>query len=46
MFDYIYVFKEGKVVQEGTFDGLSTEEGQFRYLWDMYVNEDDSASRG
>ena len=46
MFDYIYVFKEGKVVQEGTFDELSTEEGQFRYLWDMYVNEDDSASRG
>ncbi len=46
MFDYIYVFKEGKVVQEGTFDELSTEEGQFRYLWDMYVNEDDSASKG
>ena len=44
MFDYIYVFKEGKVVQEGTFDELSMEEGQFKYLWDMYINEDNSAS--
>jgi ABC-type multidrug transport system fused ATPase/permease subunit len=39
-FDYIYVFKNGKIVEEGTFKELSSKKGEFNRLWEKYlINE-------
>jgi ATP-binding cassette subfamily B protein len=32
--DYIYVLKDGRVNQEGTFEKLSTEQGEFKKMFD------------
>ena len=40
LFDYIYVFKRGTIVQQGTFEALCNEDGEFRRLWSMYANEE------
>lgn len=40
-FDYVYVMKQGSVVEEGTFDGLVTGNGEFARLWAKYEVESD-----
>jgi len=45
MFDYIYVFKEGSIIQHGTFDKLQSVDGEFTRLWNEYqveMNNDES----
>lgn len=38
LFDYVYVFKEGKIVEEGSFNKLlENKEGEFNYLWGKYL---------
>ncbi|WP_442601030.1 ABC transporter ATP-binding protein [Paenibacillus sp. KN14-4R] len=39
-FDYVYVFKHGKIVEEGTFDNLCHANGEFTRLWSKYLAED------
>jgi ATP-binding cassette subfamily B protein len=36
--DRILVFKEGKIVEDGTHDELYDLEGHYRELWDMQVD--------
>lgn len=36
LFDYIYVFKNGEIVQEGNFQQLKDTKGEFKNLWDNY----------
>ena len=38
-FDYIYVFKNGKIVEEGDFNELLDIQGYFKTMWDIYLNE-------
>ena len=33
LFDYVYVMKEGQIVEEGTFDELCHNGGEFSRLW-------------
>ena len=40
LFDYVYVMKQGKIVEEGTFDSISNAQGEFSRLWDKYQAED------
>ena len=35
-FDYIYVFKNGKIVEEGEFDTLVNNNGEFQRMWNEY----------
>lgn len=42
MFDYIYVMEHGRVVEEGTFDTLTKNDGLLKKMWDTY-SEDSSA---
>lgn len=45
MFDYIYVFKNGSIVQHGTLDKLQSIDGEFIRLWNQYqveMNKDES----
>lgn len=41
MFDYIYVFKNGVIIQEGTLDELKNQEGEFIKLWNQYQLKDE-----
>jgi ATP-binding cassette subfamily B protein len=41
-FDYVYVFKQGKIVEEGTFDDLCNVKGEFSRLWNEYLAEADA----
>lgn len=36
LFDYVYVFKEGRIVQEGTFDELVKQDGELLRMWNKY----------
>jgi hypothetical protein len=36
MFDLIYVFDDGKVVESGDFDSLVTRRGLFAQMWRNY----------
>ena len=40
LFDYVYVMKQGKIVEEGTFDNICNAQGEFARLWDKYQAED------
>jgi len=40
LFDYVYVMKQGKIVEEGTFDDICNAQGEFTRLWDKYLAED------
>lgn len=40
LFDYIYVFKEGQIVEEGSLDELLTLRGEFTRLWGQYGLDD------
>ena len=42
LFDYVYVMKQGKIVEEGTFDNICNARGEFSRLWDKYLAEDDN----
>lgn len=44
LFDYVYVFKEGKIVEEGTFEELSNANGEFARLWTEYIAEEDEVT--
>lgn len=37
LFDYIYVFRDGSIVEEGTLEHLKAEKGYFRELWNQYM---------
>ena len=39
LFDYIYLFEDGEVVEKGTFAELSQSAGRFRALWSEYRSE-------
>jgi len=41
-FDYVYVFKEGRIVEEGTFDDLCGAVGEFARLWRKYLAEENA----
>ncbi|WP_282936570.1 ABC transporter ATP-binding protein [Paenibacillus sp. RC67] len=41
-FDYVYVFKQGKIVEEGNFDNLSIANGEFTRLWNNYLAEEET----
>jgi ATP-binding cassette, subfamily B, bacterial len=43
-FDYVYVLKEGRVVEEGTFAELCGQCGEFARLWAIYQAEIEPAS--
>lgn len=43
LFDYVYVIKQGQLVEEGTFDDLCGRSGEFARLWAAYQNETDQA---
>lgn len=36
LFDYVYVMKRGKMVEEGTFTQLRDGQGEFARLWEKY----------
>jgi ATP-binding cassette subfamily B protein len=36
LFDYIYVFKNGKIVEEGEFDTLVNKNGELQRMWNEY----------
>jgi ABC-type multidrug transport system fused ATPase/permease subunit len=36
LFDYVYVMREGRIVEEGTFADLCTRGGEFSRLWAVY----------
>ncbi len=38
-FDYIYVFKNGSIVEEGEFADLITNKGEFSRLWQQYSSK-------
>jgi len=40
LFDYIYVLKNGKIVEEGTFNELNEFNGEFTRLWNKYLVEE------
>lgn len=40
MFDYIYYFKRGKIITEGSFRELM-EDDEFKKLWRAYMRESD-----
>lgn len=37
LFDYIYVFKDGNIVEQGTLEELKKQGGYFGELWDKYM---------
>lgn len=37
LFDYVYVFREGRIVEEGTLEQLKAENGYFNELWNQYM---------
>jgi ABC-type multidrug transport system fused ATPase/permease subunit len=37
LFDYIYVFRDGRIVEEGTLEQLKAENGYFNELWNRYM---------
>lgn len=37
LFDYIYVFRDGRIVEEGTIEQLKAENGYFNELWNQYM---------
>lgn len=39
-FDYVYVFQEGRIVEEGTFGDLCGADGEFARLWRKYLAEE------
>lgn len=41
-FDYVYVFKQGNIVEEGTFRELCSADGEFSRLWNEYLAEEDA----
>lgn len=40
MFDYIYVLKQGKIVEEGTFEELVAAGGGFAEQWKQYIKRE------
>ncbi|WP_214484478.1 ABC transporter ATP-binding protein [Bacillus sp. SM2101] len=40
-FDYVYVFKQGEIVEEGTFEALHNAKGEFARLWEKYLAEEE-----
>ena len=40
MFDMIYVFQDGKIVERGNFNSLLAEGGLFASMWQTYVSEE------
>ena len=40
LFDYVYVMKQAKIVEEGTFADLCTRGGEFARLWAVYQAEE------
>ena len=40
LFDYIYVFKNGRIIEQGTLTELVSMEGYFRELWNQYMQTD------
>ncbi len=45
LFDYVYVMKHGRIVEEGTFADLCGREGEFARLWAAYQSETEQADR-
>ncbi|WP_066495534.1 ABC transporter ATP-binding protein [Abyssisolibacter fermentans] len=41
LFDYVYVLKEGRIVEEGTFEHLRENNGEFTRLWNKYLAEEE-----
>jgi len=41
MFDYVYVFSGGQIVQEGTFKELANQKGLFKEMWNEFQGEED-----
>lgn len=39
-FDHIYVFENGKIVSEGTFNQLKKQSPQFKKMWDKYIKSE------
>ncbi len=37
LFDYIYVLRDGRIVEEGTIEQLKAENGYFNELWKQYI---------
>ncbi len=46
LFDYVYVMKEGRVVEEGRFEELCRGEGEFARLWARYAAEEEGRDAG
>ncbi|MGL5440440.1 MAG: ABC transporter ATP-binding protein [Filifactoraceae bacterium] len=44
MFDYVYVLKDGEIVEEGTFEKLRTNDGEFTRLWNKYLAEEEKTT--
>jgi ATP-binding cassette subfamily B protein len=44
-FDYTYVFKQGEIVEEGTFDELFSAGGEFTRLWNEYLAEEELSGK-
>lgn len=36
--DWVYVLKDGEIIQQGTPMQLENEDGEYRHLWNMYPN--------
>ncbi|NDI35760.1 ABC transporter ATP-binding protein [Chengkuizengella sediminis] len=45
-FDYVYVFKQGEIVEEGTFEELHNANGEFTRLWHKYLAEEEEEVEG
>lgn len=39
LFDYVYVMKQGRIIEEGTFTDLCSKQGEFARLWATYQAE-------
>ncbi|CAG7637231.1 Putative multidrug export ATP-binding/permease protein [Paenibacillus allorhizosphaerae] len=44
-FNYVYVFKKGTIVEEGTFADLCGRNGEFTRLWNKYLADGDARDR-
>lgn len=42
MFDYVYVFQAGRIVEAGTFDTLKDTGGELSWLWQQYQMANDT----
>lgn len=44
MFDIIYVFEDGKIVERGNFNSLLAKGGLFASMWQTYISEEPEAA--